>query len=151
MRDLSKEFALKDLGNLHYFLGIKVQKVNDGLALNQTKYAKEVLARVGMENCKGSPTPLSSSEKISAYEGELLGPNDSTKYRSMVGALQYLTLTRPDISYAVNKICQFLHAPTTLHWTAAKRVLRYVKHTLGRGLTFMKSDSTHLSAFSDAD
>jgi hypothetical protein len=69
----------------------------------------------------------------------------------MVGALQYLTLTRPDIAYAVNKICQYLHAPTTIHWTAAKRVLRYVKHTFDVGLTFMRSRSTLVSAFSDAD
>jgi hypothetical protein len=103
LKDLSKEFALKDLGALHYFLGIEVQKKDDGLVLNQTKYARDVIARVGMKDCKGAPTPLSSSEKISAYEGELLGPEDSTKYRSIVGALQYLTLTRPDIAYAVNK------------------------------------------------
>jgi histone deacetylase 1/2 len=69
----------------------------------------------------------------------------------MVGALQYLTLTRPDLSYAVNKVCQYLHAPTTLHWTAAKRIMRYVKHTVGLGITFMKSSSTLVSAFSDAD
>lgn len=69
----------------------------------------------------------------------------------MVGALQYLTLTRPDISYAVNKVCQYLHAPTIVHWTAAKRILKYVKHTLSFGLTFMKSKSTLVSAFSDAD
>jgi histone deacetylase 1/2 len=94
---------------------------------------------------------LSSSEKISAHQGDPLGPADSSKYRSIVGALQYLTLTRPDISYAVNKVCQYLHAPTTVHWTAAKRILRYVKHTLTVGLTFSKSTSTLVSAFSDAD
>ena len=151
MKDLSKEFALKDLGDLHYFLGIEVQKIDNGIVLNQAKYAKDIIARVGMNNCKGVPTPLSSSEKITAIGGELLGPDDSTKYRSMVGALQYLTLTRPDISYAVNKVCQYLHAPTTVHWTAAKRILRYVKHTVGIGLTFMRSSSTLVSAFSDAD
>jgi histone deacetylase 1/2 len=104
-----------------------------------------------MVNCTGVSTPLSSSEKITAQEGDLLGPEDSTNYRSMVGALQYLTLTRPDISYAVNKVCQYLHAPTTVHWTAAKRILRYVKHTRIVGLTFLKSSSTLVSAFSDAD
>jgi histone deacetylase 1/2 len=112
---LSGQFALKDLGDFHFFLGIEVRKVDDGLLLNQAKYARDVLSRVGMLKCKGSPTPLSSFEKITAYGGELLGPDDSTKYRSMVGALQYLTLTRPDISYVVNKVCQYLHAPTTLH------------------------------------
>jgi histone deacetylase 1/2 len=104
-----------------------------------------------MTHCSGSPTPLSSSEKITAREGDMLGPEDITNYRSMVGVLQYLTLTRPDISYAVNKVCQYLHAPTTVHWTAAKRILRYVKHTLSMGLTFMRSSSTLVSAFSDAD
>lgn len=74
-----------------------------------------------------------------------------TKYRSLVGALQYLTLTRPDISFAVNKACQYLHAPTTAHWTVAKRILRYVRHTLSVGLTFSKSTSTLVSAFSDSD
>jgi histone deacetylase 1/2 len=69
----------------------------------------------------------------------------------MVGTLQYLILTRPDLSYAVNKLCQYLHAPTTLHWTAAKRIMRYVKHTVGLGITFMKSPSTLVNAFSAAD
>ncbi|XP_071679967.1 uncharacterized protein [Lolium perenne] len=151
LKVLSGQFALKDLGDLHYFLGIEVHKVDDGIVLNQTKYAQDVLARVGMTHCSGSPTPLSSSEKITAREGDLLGPEDSTNYRSMVGALQYLTLTRPDISYAINKVCQYLHAPTTVHWTAAKRILRYVKHTLSMGITFMKSNSSLVSAFSDAD
>jgi histone deacetylase 1/2 len=121
LKDLSKEFALKDLGSLHYFLGIEVHQVADGLLLNQSKYAQDVLKREGMKQCTGVPTPLSSSENITAYEGDLLGPEDATSYTSMVGALQYLTLTRPDIAYAVNKICQYLHAPTTVHWTAAKK------------------------------
>jgi histone deacetylase 1/2 len=151
LRDLSKKFALKDLGDLHYFLGIEVHKVSDGIVLNQAKYAQDVLARVNMTGCSGVPTPLSSSEKITAQDGDMLGPEDSTNYRSMVGALRYLTLTRPDISFAVNKVCQYLHAPTTVHWTAAKRILRYVSHTLSFGLTFMKSRSTLVSAFSDAD
>jgi histone deacetylase 1/2 len=151
LKDLSQEFALKDLCDLNFFLGIEVQKVANGLVLNQAKYAQDILTRVGMAHCIGVSTPLSSSEKISAHQGDLLGPEDSTNYRSMVGALQYLTLTRPDISYAVNKVCQYLHAPTTVHWTAAKRILRYIKHTMTVGLIFLKSSSTLVSAFSDAD
>jgi histone deacetylase 1/2 len=151
LKDLHQEFALKDLGDLNYFLGIEVQKVNEGLVLTQAKYAQDILTCVGMANCTGMPTPLSLSEKIIAQNGDLLGPEDSTKYRSLVGALQYLTYTRPDIAYAVNKVCQYLHAPTTVHWTAAKRILRYVKHTMMVGLTFMKSSSTLVSVFSDAD
>lgn len=151
LKDLRKEFALKDLGDLNYFLGIEVKKVSNGLILSQGKYARDVLGRACLLFAKEVPTPLSSSEKISANEGEPLGPEDITKYRSMVGALQYLTLTRPDISYAVNKVCQYLHAPTTVHWAAAKRILRYIKGTIGTGITFLRSDSTLVSAFSDAD
>lgn len=77
---------------------------------------------------------MSSTEKLSAVEGTALGTDDSTKYSSLVGALQYLTLTRPDICFAVNKVCQYLHAPTTVHWSAVKRILRYVRGTMNLGL-----------------
>jgi histone deacetylase 1/2 len=104
-----------------------------------------------MHDCKPAPTPLSSSEQLSLTVGTPLGSEDCTQYRSIVGALQYLTLTRPDLAFSVNKVCQYLHAPTTEHWTAVKRILRYVKDTLKLGITFTKSSSTLLSAFSDAD
>jgi histone deacetylase 1/2 len=147
LRDLGEDFALKDLGDLHFFLGIEVKKTPDGLLLSQEKYATDLLSRVGMTKCTTCPTPLSSIDKLSLTDGTLLGAEDSTQYRSIVGALQYLTLTRPDLSFAVNKICQFLHAPTTTHWTAAKRILRYVQGTFKVGITFQKSNSTLLSAF----
>lgn len=151
LHDLSSEFALKDLGDLHFFLGIEVKKIQDGIVLNQERYATEFLTRMGMKDCKPSPTPLSASEKLSTFEGEPLKEEESTKYRSAVGALQYLTLTRSDISFAVNKVCQYLHAPTTVHWTAVKRIVRYIKHTVSLGLQFRRSNSTLVSAFSDAD
>jgi hypothetical protein len=81
--------------------------------------------------------------ELSREDGELLSPEDATKYRSVVEALQYLTLTRPDLAFAVNKVCQFLHA--------VKRILRYVRGTSGFGIMITKSPSTLLSAFSDAD
>ncbi|KAM3209252.1 hypothetical protein ACQJBY_063749 [Aegilops geniculata] len=151
LKDLSVEFALKDLGDLHYFLGIEVKKFGDDLHLTQEKYATDLVKRARLQGCKPSPTPLSSSEKLSLTEGDPLNQEDSTNYRSLVGALQYLTLTRPDISFAVNKVCQFLHAPTTAHWTAAKRIVRYVNNTLNTGLTFSKSSSRLVSAFTDSD
>ncbi|XP_012701436.1 uncharacterized protein LOC105914402 [Setaria italica] len=151
LQDLRKEFALKDLGELHYFLGIEVNKLRNGILLTQEKYARDVLHRVGMKDCKPVSTPMSTSEKLSAQEGTPLGPKDATAYRSVVGALQYLTLTRPDISFAVNKVCQYLHAPTTLHWAAVKRILRYLKHTMKIGLRISKTSSLLVSAFSDAD
>ena len=115
LQSLNKEFALKDLGELHYFLGIEVSKVRDGVVLTQEKYANDVLHRVGMSACKPVSTPMSTSEKLSAQVGTPLGPNDATQYRSIVGALQYLTLTRPNIAFSVNKACQYLHDPTTEH------------------------------------
>ncbi|WVZ64535.1 hypothetical protein U9M48_014036 [Paspalum notatum var. saurae] len=111
--------------------------------MTQQKYATDILKRAGMESCKPAPTPLSSET--------CLGTEDATKFRSLVGALQYVTLTRPDLSFPVNKVCQFLHAPTTSHWTAVKRILRYVKGTISYGLKLQKSPSMLVSAFSDAD
>jgi histone deacetylase 1/2 len=104
-----------------------------------------------MDKCKLIDTPLCSTKKLSVIEGSTLGADDATKYRSVVGALQYLTLTRPDISFAVNKVCQFLHAPTTTHWSAVKRILRYIRGTLNLGLKIGVSKSMLASAFSDAD
>ena len=102
-----------------------------------------------MTDNKPSSTPMPTTEKLSLHEGELLSPEEGTKYRSTVGALQYLTLTRPDISLSVNKICQFLHAPTSVHWTAVKWILGYIQGSAGTGLTICKSPLTTLSAFSD--
>jgi hypothetical protein len=139
LKDLKKDFSLKDLGELHYFLVIEVNKVQDGLILTQEKYASDLLKKAGMSGCKPVSTPLSTSEKLSLHEGSLLGQKDATQYRSIVGALQYLTLTRPDIAFPVNKVCQYLHAPITVHWIVVKRILRYIKLYIGLGITFGRS------------
>jgi histone deacetylase 1/2 len=104
-----------------------------------------------MSFCTPCPTPLSTTDTLTLTDGSPLGSDDITRYRSIVGALQYLTLTRPDLSFSVNKVCQYLHAPTTSHWTDVKRILRYIHGTRSIGLTFLKSPSTLLSAHSDAD
>jgi hypothetical protein len=115
LRNLEQDFALKDLGDLQFFLGIKVTKIADGILLLQSKYAKELLLWADMISCKSANTPLSSSEHLSTCVGERLGLNDATRYRSIGGGLQYLTLTRLDITFSVNKVCQCLHATTTTH------------------------------------
>ena len=150
LRDLNSEFALKDLGDLHYFLGIEVIKNEEGILLSQGKYAMELLTRVGMKDCKIAPMPLSVSEKLTA-QGELLESEDSTRYRSIVGGLQYLTLTRHDLAFSVNKVYQYLHAPTVAHWSAVKRIIRYIRGTVDIGIQFRKESSSLISAFSDAD
>lgn len=145
------EFALKDLGELSYFLGIEVAPIPGGILFKQEKCAGDILATVGMTKCKISSTPLAATEKLLRLEGDPLSPEDATKYRSIVGALQYLTLTQPDLAFAVNKVYQYLHSPTTTHWTVVKRILRYVKGTCNIGLKIMKSPSMVVSGFYDAD
>jgi hypothetical protein len=103
-----------------------------------------------MSNCKLVSTPLTPSDKLLMNEGVPLGPEDCTRYRSMVRALQYLTLTQSDISF-VNKACQFLHSPTSIHLGVVKRTIRYVKGKLKLGLHFVKSSSTTVSTFANAD
>jgi hypothetical protein len=87
LQDLQGDFALKDLGPLHYFLGVEVQHTADALCLNQSKYTHDLLDCVGMLSCKAVTTPLLSTNKLSAHEGNPLSPDDATKYRSLVGAL----------------------------------------------------------------
>jgi hypothetical protein len=148
LQDLRSDFALKNLGDLHYFMGIQVTKQSDG---SQEKYAAEVLHRVGMHNCKSVKTPLATSEKLSAGVGIPLNEEESSKYRSLVGGLQYWTLTCPNISFVVNKVCRFLHAPTQVHMVAVKRILRYLQDTMSVGLKFHCSSSLKPSAFSDGN
>jgi hypothetical protein len=103
-----------------------------------------------MMNSKGVPTPMLPKEKLSLSGGTPLSSEDVTRYRSIVGSLQYLALTRPDISFCVNRVCQFLSNPTTDHWLAVKCILRYLHDTIDMGLYFAKFGSLLLSAFSDA-
>ncbi|XP_062085399.1 uncharacterized mitochondrial protein AtMg00810-like [Humulus lupulus] len=145
---LNTKFAVKDLGPLHFFLGIQVHRSTAGLHLSQTKYIRDLLTKTQLLDSKPVATPMALSS-LSLYDGELL--TDPTPYHSLVGALQYCTITRPDISFTVNKLCQFLHAPTSVHYQAAKRVLRYLKGTAHLG-TLIQPDTTHeLHCFTDAD
>lgn len=148
---LAQSFPVKDLGPLRYFLGIEVASDSGGLSLTQKKYATDLLLRTHMENCKPVSTPMNVQEKLSRDVGEALNDEDAFVCRNIVGGLQYLTLTRPDISFAVNKVCQFLAQPTKVHWEAVKRILRYVKGTISSGLNIRRSPSTLLSVFTDAD
>jgi hypothetical protein len=151
LQDLGSYFALEDLGALHYFLGIQVSWSRDGLILSQERYAAELLQKAGMLHCKPVKTPLVTAEKLFVASGTTLINEEATRYRSIVGGLQYLTLTRPDLSFAVNRVCQFLHASTEIHMAAVKRILHYVQGTLGTGLKFHKTSTLAPSAFSDAD
>jgi hypothetical protein len=112
---LREEFAVKDLRVLHYFLGIEVARKCDELVLTQKKYAADLLRKTNILNCKGISTPMGALEKLSKVDGTLLSAEQATKYISTVGGLQYLTIAKLDISFVVNKVCQFMQAPTTSH------------------------------------
>ncbi|CAH9137975.1 unnamed protein product [Cuscuta epithymum] len=147
---LNKCFAMKDLGDLHFFLGIHASRTPSGLFLSQQKYISDLLHRFHLHTLKSVRSPLPSRTKLSLTDGELLA--DATEYRSMVGALQYLTLTRPDITFAVHLVSQFMHVPRTSHMLAVKRIFRYLQGTSSHGLLLQSSrGSAEIIAYSDAD
>ncbi|KAM1411401.1 hypothetical protein COP1_024098 [Malus domestica] len=148
IRSLTSEFDLKDLGELHYFLGIQITRTYFGLFLSQSKYIQDLLQKTEMLEAKPCDTPCLPYNRLLKDDG--LPYNNPTAYRSIVGALQYLTFTRPDISFSVHQVCQFMQNPMVSHFTAVKRILRYLKGTMQLGLTYSKSDLT-IRAFSDAD
>lgn len=149
IKDLHFQFALKTLGPVSYFLGLEVFRDATGLYLYQHKYIMDLLERTHMLDSSSQPTPMCPSVKLTVDAGVPL--EDSTPYRQVVGALQYLTLTRPDISFAVNKLSQYLKTPTSVHWSACKRVLRYLAGTSTLGLHFRPGSSLALESFADAD
>lgn len=149
MHQLAVEFAMKDLGPLSYFLGITVTRNQHGLFLSQSKYATDIIARASMSSCKPVSTPVDTTSKLSATCD--IPYSDPTYYRSLVGELQYLTFTRPDISYAVQQVCVHMHEPHEGHMTALKRILRYIQGILHLGLQLYKSSSTELVCYTDAD
>ncbi|GKB05903.1 ribonuclease H-like domain-containing protein [Tanacetum coccineum] len=141
---LHKEFAMTGLGSLNYFLGIAVTRYSSGIFLSQKKYAVEILERAHMVNCNPSRTPVATESKL-GIDGDL------TLYQSLAGSLHYLTFTRPDISYAVQQVCLHMHDPREPHFSALKRILRYVRGTMDYGLQLFSSSATDLVAYSDAD
>ena len=115
----------------------------------QQKYIHDLLAQFNMESIKETATPLSSTTHLILNDGS--PPVDASRYRSLIGGMQYLSLTRPDVSYAINKLAQYMHSPRQAHWTAAKRLLRYLKHTVTYGLYLHRHRQLTLTAYYDSD
>ena len=149
IKDLQIQFALKTLGSVNYFLGFEVIQTSSGLHLSQSKYAADLLQKANMAEAKPCPTPMCLSNNFSTIDSEFF--SQPSLYRSTIGALQHLTMTRPDLSFSVNKLSQFLQAPTVAQWNACKRFLRYVKGTLSHGLFFKPAPFFALEGYSDAD
>jgi hypothetical protein len=147
-KQLNEKFSLKDLGQLHYFLGIEIKHFCGGITISQTKYAHDLLERAHMLHASKISTPIAPKPNQLPDDDK---PVDATEYRRLCGSLQYLTFTRPDITHAVNLVCQHFQNPTQKDLRAVKCILRYIKGTLTHGLRYLNQSSLNLTAFCDAD
>ena len=144
---LKMKFDVKDLGELKYFLGIEMAYSKKGLFLSQRKYTLDILAETGKLGAKPSKSPLESGYK--ELEGEPL--QDITQYQRIVGKLIYLTITRPDISFAVNQVSQHMQTPKTNHMQMVERILKYLKGSPGSGIWMKKNETSDIVGYCDAD
>ncbi|CAL1401782.1 unnamed protein product [Linum trigynum] len=148
-RMLKFVFKMKDLGDLKYFLGLEINKVNGGIHVSQRKYCIELLREAGFEECKPAKTPSGVKQVLSAQDGEPF--HDISKFKHLLGQLQYLNTTRPDITYAVQQLYQYQDSPTTVHFKALQRVFRYLKNAPGQGLFYPSNSSIQITDYSDLD
>ncbi|KAG7536916.1 GAG-pre-integrase domain [Arabidopsis suecica] len=149
---LKSVFDIKDLGELKYFLGIEVCRSKEGLFLSQRKYTLDLLDEVGKLGAKPAKTPLEDDYKARRKgEHENKPFEDPTKYRRLVGKLIYLTITRPDICFAVNVVSQQMQAPTQHHWNMVNRILKYLKGAPGQGIWMGCNKNTEIVGYCDAD
>jgi hypothetical protein len=148
-RRLASEFEMKDLGLMHYFLGLEVWQSPERIFLNQGKYMVEILKRFDMLECKPMNTPMEAKLKLLVdTSSELI---DATLYRHIIGSLMYLMNTRPDIFSVVNTLSQFMVEPRRVHLVATKHVMRYLKGTIDYGLSYDGDHNFTLSGYTDAD
>jgi hypothetical protein len=146
---LQWEFAMKDLGPLHHFLGITVVHRPNDLFLYQRTYMLNILKRVVMVDCKPCTTLVDLQVKLAGDSGPLV--EDTTQFRSIAGALQYLTFTQPDITYATQQICLRMHDPREPHLTVMKHILHYFQGTPDYGLLLHRLSSSDLVVYMDVD
>ncbi|KAL5698715.1 hypothetical protein ACHQM5_029711 [Ranunculus cassubicifolius] len=145
---LHQKFSIKDLGILKYFLGLEVAYSKKGIFLNQRKYVLDLLQETGKSGVVPADTPVDTKAKLDET-GDLL--SDVGQYQRLVGRLIYLTITRPDITYAVSLVSRFMHAPRRQHMDAVTRILRYLKGSPGRGIWMRNNGHHSISAYTDAD
>ncbi|KAL0552943.1 hypothetical protein IC582_012078 [Cucumis melo] len=146
---MSDEFEIKDLGNLKYFLGMEVARSKEGISVSQRKYTLDLLTETGMLGCRPADTPIEFNCKLGNSDDQV--PVDKEQYQRLVGKLIYLSHTRPDISFAVSVVSQFMQAPYEKHMEAVNRILRYLKNTPGKGLMFRKTNKKTIEAYTDSD
>lgn len=146
---LSRNFHMKDLGNINYFLGIEVHRSPDGFFLSQRKYVLDLLKEYHMVGVKPSKLPMNSKLKLAPTKGVPL--QEIQPYQRLLGKLIYLTVTRPDIVYSVHILTQYMQAPTSDHMQAAKKLLRYLAGNPGQGILLASTSAAQLTAYCDSD
>lgn len=146
---MMKEFDMSDLGKMRYFLGIEVVQFDGGVFISQMKYVIEVLRRFGMEHSNPVENPMVPGFKISKDENGV--EMDGSFFKQLIGSLMYLTATRPDIMYAVSLLSRYMSRPTEVHYSAAKRILRYLQGTTKFGILYKKEGNCELIGFTDSD
>ncbi|GJR31673.1 hypothetical protein Tco_1107905 [Tanacetum coccineum] len=137
------------MGKISFFLGLQISQSPRGIFINQSKYALESLKKYGYESCDPVDTPMVEKSKLDEdKEGNAVDPSH---YRGMIGTLLYLTTSRPDLQFAICMCARYQARPTEKHLNAVKRIFRYLKGTVHRGLWYPKDSSFALTAFADAD
>jgi Reverse transcriptase (RNA-dependent DNA polymerase) len=132
---LATEFEMKDLGPLRYFLDIEVANAPNGVFFSQQKYVLELLHETGMLGCRPTNTPIDPNHRLKGDESDQV---DRERYQRLVGRLIYFSHTRPDISYAVSVVSEYMHDPRVVHQEIVDRIIRYLKSCPGRGLLIGK-------------
>jgi hypothetical protein len=146
---LASEFEMKDIGLMHYFLGMEVWQEEGHIFLGQGKYVADILSRFQMEDCRPMSTPMVTNwKKLSASDSELV---DATRYKQLIGSLMYLVNTRPDICFSVNTLSQYMVEPRSVHWIGAKHVLRYISGSVDFRLDYVRGDGVSLVGYTDSD
>ena len=146
---LHSQFQTKDLGPLKYFLGVEIARSKKGIFLSQRKYVLDLLTETGKLGAKPCSAPMTPGLQLWKDDGEPF--EDPERYRRLVGKLNYLTVTRPDIAYPVSVVSQFMSSPTVKHWEALEQILSYLKSAPGRGLLYRNNGHIDVECFSDAD
>ncbi|RVW64239.1 Retrovirus-related Pol polyprotein from transposon RE1 [Vitis vinifera] len=147
---LFREFEMKNLGPLKYFLGIEVSRSSEGIFLSQRKYALDLLQETGMSGCQPINTPIEEGLKLCVEPNQV--STDKGRYQRLVGRLMYLAHTRPYLAYALSVVSQYMHNPREQHMNAVMRILRYLKNAPGKGILFAKNvDHQSIEVYTDAD
>ncbi|GKB07772.1 retrovirus-related pol polyprotein from transposon TNT 1-94 [Tanacetum coccineum] len=146
---MCSKFKMSMMGKISFFLGLQISQSPRGIFINQSKYALESLKKYGYESCDPVDTPMVEKSKLDEdKEGKAVDPSH---YRGMIGTLLYLTASRPDLQFAICMCARYQARPTEKHLNAVKRIFRYLKGTVHRGLWYPKDSSIALTAFADAD